>query len=111
MTAESMHSERGSSPSRPLRSSFRLRAARVLPALLAAMALVAACSNDDESPTLSRTDDTSGSSSAPLAQEVSAPTATIAILASPAQPLKQPGTDTSPVAQQPLAPPVIHTVD
>jgi len=111
MTAESMHAVRASSPSRPLRLSSCLRAARVLPMLLAATALVAACSNDDERATLSRTDDTAGASSAPLAQEVSAPTATIAILASPAQPLKQPGTDTSPVAEQPLAPPVIHTVD
>jgi len=83
----------------------------LLPVLLAASALVAACSNDDERVTLSQTDDAPNASSAPLAQEVTAPSASIAILASPAQPLKQAGADTPAAAEQPLAPPVIHTVD
>lgn len=79
--------------------------------LLVACALAAAC-HDGAAPTLSQTDDAAHapSSAAPLAQGVSAPTSTIAILASPANPMKQAGANASPAAA-PLAPPVIHTVD
>lgn len=112
MTAESMHPARGGTPSPGLRLRSRLRAARLLPALLAACVLAAAC-HDDEGVALSSADDAPRvhASNVPLAQGVeSAPTQTIAILASPARPIAQTGTNASPVAA-PLAPPVIHTVD
>ena len=111
MTAQSMHPARGSTPSRGFRLRYRLRVARAFSMLFVACALAAAC-HDDESATLSQTGDAppARSSAAPLAQAVTAPAATIAILASPARPLKQAGMSTSP-ADAPLAPPVIHTVD
>ena len=110
MTAESMHSARAGAPPRACRSRARTCTARGLPVLLAASALaVAACSHDDRA-TLSPTAADARASSAPLAQAITAPTATIAILASPAKPLKQAGADLS-AAAAPLAPPVIHTVD
>ena len=114
MTAESLHAARGTSSSRAQRLSSSMRAARLWPALVAACVLVAAC-GDDERATLSQTDDASRApaAQAPLAQAV-APAQTIAILASPAQPLKQGDASASPAAAPlpaPLAPPVIHTVD
>ncbi|HTH62237.1 MAG TPA: hypothetical protein VL689_19055 [Paraburkholderia sp.] len=119
MTAESMHSARAGMPSRPSREHSHVRSRRQarlrivcsFPMLVIACALAAACHDDDRA-TLSPAADAArgATSAAPLAQGVSAPPQTIAILASPAAPLKQAGADASPAAA-PLAPPVIHTVD
>jgi hypothetical protein len=106
MTAEPMHPARGGTPSR----GSRLRVARSWPLLLAAGALTTACHHDERA-TLSQSGAPHAQSSdAPLAQGVTAPPETLAILASPAKPLKEAGADQSP-AVAPLAPPVIHTVD
>jgi hypothetical protein len=104
MTAEFMH---------PVRVP-RWRSPRAWPTLVAVAAcvLVAACGNDERA-TLSPAADASAhqAAPAPLAQSV-APAQSIAILASPSQPLKQANASTSPAPPlAPLAPPVIHTVE
>ncbi|HEY1611731.1 MAG TPA: hypothetical protein VGG24_20890 [Paraburkholderia sp.] len=115
MTAQSAHRARGSTPSRATFWPSRLRTARSVTVCFAICVFVAAC-HDDEHATLSPTAEGShASSAAPLAQGVTAadtaPTGSIAILASPAQPLtKQADVADSPTAA-PLVPPVIHTVD
>lgn len=78
--------------------------------LLVATALASAC-HDGDAPLPPAPPRAATADSAPLAQRVSAaPPTTIAILASPAKPLKQAGAAASPAAA-PLLPPVIHTVD
>jgi len=114
MTAEPLYPARASTPSRGQCLSSAMRAARLWPALVVACVFAAACSDDDRA-TLSQTGDPSHShaqqpAAEPLAQSVTAPPATIAIVASPTLPMKRTDAATSPAAA-PLAAPVIHTVD
>ena len=114
MKADSMPPARGTSPPRGKRLLRTMRAACLLPTLIAASVLIAAC-GDDERAELAPGAAASQQQKTPLAQGLTAeqnapPPESIAILASPARPIAQADAAVSPAAQ-PLLPPVIHTVE